>query len=185
MCRRDVRRRCRCCVRCRRGGAGTGRDRRVQRRHHPRHLGPAHERGRFHLGARRQPHRRVPGCQTSRQIDDAPALRANRVHLLRRGAGGPGRPGQLRRLQGGPAGHGPIARPGVRVTQHHRERRGPGPDRHRHDRCRSATRERTAIAEAVPLGRFGTAEEVADAVAFLASERAATSPASWFPSMAA
>lgn len=32
--------------------------------------------------------------------------------------------------------------------------------------------QRSAIVEAVPVGRFGTAEEVADAVAFLASDRA-------------
>ncbi|MEZ5263236.1 MAG: SDR family oxidoreductase [Acidimicrobiales bacterium] len=33
--------------------------------------------------------------------------------------------------------------------------------------------QKAAITDAVPVGRFGTAEEVADAVAFLASERAA------------
>ena len=46
-----------------RGHARPGRGARLQRRHQPRQARAAHERGRLHLGARRQPHRRLPGGQ--------------------------------------------------------------------------------------------------------------------------
>ena len=55
---------------------------------------------------------------------------------------------------------------------HHRQRRGARPDRHRHAE-RPARRQARRHGQQVPVGRIGTAEEVAATVAFLASDPAA------------
>ena len=47
---------------------GTVQGPRVQRRDHQRRSAPADERGRLHLGDRRQPHRRLPGHQACRPV---------------------------------------------------------------------------------------------------------------------
>ena len=76
-----------------------------------------------------------------------------------------GRQGRHDRLQQEPG-------PGGRVARHHRQRGGPGLHRHRHDRRARASQTRTALLAQVPLGRLGSPEDIAHAVAFLASPEA-------------
>ena len=62
----------------------------------------------------------------------------------------------------------------IRAPGHHRQRHRPGPDRHRHAaQHRPAAARAAAAAQAIPLGRIGTVQDVAAAVRFLASEDAA------------
>ena len=84
---------------------------------------------------------------------------------------GPGRTGQLRRREGRAAGPHAQHRPRARAAEHHLQRRRTRAYRDRDDR-RHAGGLADQIVNAVPLGRFGTAEECAAVVAFLCSDAA-------------
>ena len=66
--------------------------------------------------------------------DDAGPLGPHHLRVVGGRQRRPGRSGQLRRLEGRARRSRPLARPRVRLAVHHRQRRGPRPDRHRHDR---------------------------------------------------
>ena len=143
-----------------------------QCRAHPRHAGAAHE-GR--------------GLAAVLDVDLTAPFRLARAALkgmLRRRAGriiqissvvGSHRqsgPGQLCRRQGGACRHEQGAGAGSRQPRHHRERGGAGLCRDADDR-RAERGAKDPLSEAIPLGRMGQPEDVAAAVAYLASDEAA------------
>ena len=88
------------------------------------------------------------------------------------GATGGARPGQLRRRQGRPGRPDPLGRPRGRHPQRHRQRGRARARRHGHDRRPAARPASDLLTAAVPMGRFGTADEVAAVVAFLCDDAA-------------
>ena len=88
------------------------------------------------------------------------------------GASGNAGPGQLRGGQGRRRRHDARAGARTRQPQHHRQLRRAGLHRHRHDRRVCPKRRSTALLAQIPLGRLGSADEIAHAVAFLASPQA-------------
>ena len=159
--------------------ARPGRGARGQRRHHQGQAAAAHERGRLHArcvdtnltgGFRR---RQAGGAE-----DDAGPLRPASIFISSVvGLIGQARAGELRRVEGRPRRPRPLARPRVRVAEHHRQRGRPGPVA----TDMTAALQRRAPAPRsptpCPLGRFGTPDEVAAAVAFLPPTTPPTSPA--------
>ena len=73
----------------------------------------------------------------------------------------------------GLVGHGPLDGPRARQPVDHRQRRGPGLRRDRHDRRAARGARRRSIKEQIPLGRYATAEEVAAVVTGSARDGAA------------
>ncbi len=124
---------------------------------------------RLHLGDRHQPDRRVPRGQAGGSGHDGAR---GRIILVSSVVGLTGQAGQAN-YAASKAGLVGFARSLAREgqPQHHRQHRGPRSDRHRHDRS-CPTTQATDVAR-VPLGRFGTPEEVAAVVDFLASAEAA------------
>ena len=59
-----------------------------------------------------------------------------------------------------------------RLARHHRERRRAGFHRHRHDRASCRPNSSSSSRQQIALGRLGAAEDIAHAVAFLASPQA-------------
>jgi len=117
-----------------RGPAGPRRGAGRQRRHHRRHAAAADGRGVVHPCHRRQPDRRVPGCQAG---DVRHAARPPRSDDLRIVGGGPARfarAGQLRGEQGRVDRAGAVHRPRAGRPQHHRQRHRARLHRDRYDR---------------------------------------------------
>ena len=91
-------------VRARRGA-------RVQRRHHQRRPAAADERGRLHLGHRRQPHRRLPRRQAGRAGHAARPQGPHHPHVVGGRPARLGRPGELRGVEGRPRRASPARSP--------------------------------------------------------------------------
>ena len=106
------------------------------------------------------------------QADAQAAPRPHRRHQLGGRADGQRRPGELRGVEGRPDWLLQIAGARGRLAQRHRQRRGAGIHRNRHDTgARRRAHQAQWIAQ-VPLGRLGTPADVASAVCFLASDEA-------------
>ena len=149
----------------------------------PRHLGqqrradhgapvPRDDHGRLARPARRQPARLLLRLQGGRGAH-VPAVRARTHHQHHLRGGRPGhqrvlgvhhRQGRHRRAHQG-------ARARARGVRHHRQRRGTrAPPRRRSTPSRIRRRWRKTYNARIGLGRIGVPEEVADVVAFLASD---------------
>jgi 3-oxoacyl-[acyl-carrier protein] reductase len=91
--------------------------------------------------------------------------------------GASGNPGQANYAAAKAGVAGMTARlHGARQPRHHGQLRRARLHRDRHDR-QPAEAQKTALLAQIPLGRLGAPAEIADAVAFLARRRRATSPA--------
>jgi 3-oxoacyl-[acyl-carrier protein] reductase len=107
-------------------------------------------------------------------------LRAPRSHVVEGGVPARGEAHDLRRLEGGDRRLYPVAGARPRPLPDYRQRGLPGPIRTARaistnrreygDDLETGFRER---AKAIPVGRFGSPDEVASMIAYLASEEAA------------
>ena len=101
--------------------------------------------------------------------DDAGPLRADHLHVVGRRAARLGRARPTTRPPRPAWSAWPGRWPASSPSRHHRQRRRSRARRDRHDRRAAATTRQAELTAAVPLGRFGTPDEVAAAVRFLAS----------------
>ena len=124
-------------------------------------------------GHRHQPAERVPVHAGRVAGDDAEAQRADHQHLERLGPDGQPGPGELLGVEGGH--HRPHAHrgPGAGQPQGDGQRDLPRLHRLRNDRTRWARRSTNSSKTRIPAKRLGEADEVADAVLYLASDSAA------------
>ena len=83
---------------------------------------------------RRQPHRRLSSHQARHAGHAARPQGPDHLHVVGRRLERRRRPGELRGVEGGAGRIRPVTGPRARLAQHHRQRRGPGPGRDRHDR---------------------------------------------------
>ena len=105
---------------------------------------------------------------------DEGAQRPDHPNRQRRRQQRQSRPGQLRGRQGGADRVHQVAGAGGRQPQHHRQLRRARVHRHRHDEGTTRRRARNAAVGSIPLGRLGTPEDIAHAVAYLAGPGAPT-----------
>ena len=156
-------------------GARARRRPRQQRRDHPRRPVPAHEAtSEWEQVLAANLTRRLPLLPGGDARHDAGALRADREHLVggraRRATPARRTTRRPRRADRASPSRWPreLARAG-----HHRERRGPGLHRDRHDGGAAREGRAEAVLAAIPLGRLGRPEDVAAVVVFLLSDPAA------------
>ena len=119
-----------------------------------------------------QPRLGVPPVERRRARHDEGAARAHHQHRLGRRRDGQRRADQLRGGEGRHHRFQQVAGARSGLARHHRERRGARFHRHRHDGASCRPNSRQQLTAQIALGRLGAAEDIARAVAFLASPQA-------------
>ena len=124
----------------------------------------------FRAGLRGQRLRALPLQQGGGAGDAGRRLRADRQHRLGRRQGGQSQRLGLLRVEGGGDRLHQVARQGTRAARASRQLRdaGRGADARSSTRCRRATS--TSCCSKIPMGRFGSVEEIAALVCWVASE---------------
>ena len=110
--------------------------------------------------------------QAGHPLDDEGALRAHHQHHVGGGVHGQPGAGELRRGQGRDRRIQQVSGAGSRQPQHHCKLRGARIHRYRHDDADCRTSRRRRCWRMCRWARFGQPQEVAAAVAFLASDGA-------------
>ena len=145
---------------------------RQQRRSHAGRPVPRDRPGRLGRRPAHRPHGRVPHLPRRAAGDARAGRRVHRQHRVPARADGRRRDRSLQRREVGAHRPHPGPRPGVRPAGDPRQRRRAGGHDHPDDRGPRRQRGGPAAARDSALGRFGRADEVADAVIFLLSDRA-------------